>query len=80
MCPACLTAILGTVAGSAGGVGLLVWFRRHSKAKQQAVPPSASFHEWVAAVISLEKSLGAGSSSNLRFASESRRIDPIGRV
>ncbi|MFL6436530.1 MAG: hypothetical protein ACJ71Q_03040 [Terriglobales bacterium] len=53
MCPACLTPVLGTVAGSAGGAGVFAWLTLHHRlAKQQAEPPSATFQEWVDALLS----------------------------
>ena len=57
MCPACWPVIMA--AGS--GAGLLLWFRRNRKAKpdRSPRPPSASFKEWVAAVVSLEEALRA---------------------
>jgi len=57
MCPACWPAIV--VAGS--GAGLLLWFRRNRQAKpdRSSGPPTATFKEWVAAVVSLEEALRA---------------------
>ena len=57
MCPACWPMIVA--AGS--GAGLLLWFRRNRKAKpdRSSEPSSATFKEWVAAVVSLEEALRA---------------------
>lgn len=52
MCPACLATILAAVAGSATGAGALAWFgRKRSLAKRLVEPPSATFQEWVAAIL-----------------------------
>jgi len=58
MCPACLTKIFGGVAGpAAGGAGALVLlWRRCKSAKPMAEPPSATFEEWIAAMLQKRKS------------------------
>lgn len=61
MCPACLTEIFGAVAGpAAGGAGALVLLWRLCKsAKPMAEPPSATFEEWIAAIVAEEEVLAS---------------------
>lgn len=59
MFPACMTLIFGAVVGSASGAGVLAWLRwlmrRRSPAKLPHEPPSATFQEWVAAILAEEE-------------------------
>lgn len=60
MCPACLATMLMAGVGTVGGASALLWFKRRRKAKPYSAssePPSATFKEWVAAVVSLEEAL-----------------------
>jgi hypothetical protein len=66
MCPACLVAMLMAGVGTAGGASALLWSRRRRRAQAKPSranpePPSATFKEWVAAVVSLEEALRASS-------------------
>lgn len=57
MCPACLTKIFGAVAGPAAGRAgalVLLWWRC-KLAKPVAEPPSATFQEWIAAIVAEEE-------------------------
>ena len=65
MCPACLVTILMAGVGTAGGASALLWAKRR-KAKPpipNPEPPSATFKEWVTAVVSLEEALRATGSA-----------------
>jgi len=63
MCPACLVTILMAGVGTAGGASALLWSTRRRKlakpSSADAEPPSATFKEWVASVVSLEEALRA---------------------
>ena len=73
MCPACLTAILGAAAGTAGGAGVLAWFKLHRSAKKkQSGPPTATLAEWIAAV-AIEEALPA--TRNVEVSAASRHHD-----
>jgi len=53
-----MTLIFGAVVGLASGAGVLAWWRwlmrRRSPAKLPPEPPSATFQEWVAAIVAEE--------------------------
>jgi hypothetical protein len=61
MCPACVVTLL--MVGTAGGASALLWSTRwRKKAKPSGAtlgPPTATFKEWVASVVSLEEALRA---------------------
>lgn len=61
MCSARLTQMLGVVVGcAAGGAGAVAWLgRRHRSAMQPIEPPSPTFKEWVAAIVSSEDSVSS---------------------
>ena len=61
MCPACLVTILAAGVGTVGGASALLWAkgRKAKPPTPNPEPPSASFKEWVAAVVSLEEALRA---------------------
>lgn len=65
MYPACLTVIF---TGATGGAGLLAWFKLHRRgAKRNTAPPSATFQEWVVAVVSREEARQALERHRLLF-------------
>ena len=77
MCPACLVTILAAGVGTVGGASALLWAKRR-KAKPPTPdlePPSASFKEWAAAVVSLEEALRATSPQMLGKETRPHRLD-----
>ena len=82
MCPACLVTILAAGVGTVGGASALLWAkgRKAKPPTPNPEPPSASFKEWVVAVVSLEEALratgnapGAITGSRLPASSMSER-------
>ena len=80
MCPACLVTILVAGVGAAGGSSALLWAKQRKKAKPPIPspgPPSATFKEWVAAVVSLEEALRATGNASGAIAGSGPRASSM---